>query len=349
MRGLEGIANGTKVPARKVHSILKKTLDSRARVFIIYIRREWREYSRKLEWARVHNQTEVLSMMMLKTRVSRLIFYGLLLGAVAAAPAVAASTAIGSVAGSMNARLSGQALRANTTIFSGDSLEVSDGVAVVAIGTSNRVIFGRDTVASFVRDASQVTVVLSQGDISMLHPSEGTPLRVKAGEVSITPVANLKTLGDIALLDSTLVITTKEGALQVEEHGVTKNVARGQTLVIGPKSPKSGAGAASGVLGGATAASVAGASSAGSAAASAADAATAAGKFIRPGPTRPLIGSTATAAASGPGAASSAAAAAAAAGASSICAPPTVPRIPTASGILPFAGSSGPICPFIVQ
>ncbi|HUX09409.1 MAG TPA: hypothetical protein VMW51_02125, partial [Terriglobia bacterium] len=48
-------------------------------------------------------------------------------------PVLAGSAAVGSVAGSRNATLSGEALVPNTTVFSGDNLQVRDGVAVVAL------------------------------------------------------------------------------------------------------------------------------------------------------------------------------------------------------------------------
>jgi hypothetical protein len=106
------------------------------------------------------------------------------------------------------------------------------------------VIFGRDTVASFLRDSNEVTVLLSHGDVSMLHPNDGTPVRVKAGEISITPAAGFKTLGEVAMLNGSVVITAKEGALQVDGSGATKNVTKGQTIVISPKTAddKKGAG-----------------------------------------------------------------------------------------------------------
>ena len=158
-----------------------------------------------------------------------------LLTVVATVPALAGSAVIGSVAGSMNATIGGQSLLPKTTIFSGDSLQVKDGVAVIAVGNNTRVIFGRDTVASFLRDTNEVTVLLSQGDVSMLQPNDGTPVRVKAGEVSFTPAAGFKTLGEVAMLNGSLVITAKEGALQVEDQGTTKNVTKGQTIVLSPK------------------------------------------------------------------------------------------------------------------
>jgi len=173
--------------------------------------------------------------MTMNTRIIRLMLFALLVGAVGTVPVLAGSAVIGSVAGSMNASVGGQALLPNTTIFSGDSLQVRDGVAVIAVGNNSRVIFGRDTVASFLRESNEVTVLLSQGDVSMLHPNDGTPVRVKAGEISITPAAGFKTLGEVAMLNGSVVITAKEGALQVEDHGATKNVAKGQTIVISPK------------------------------------------------------------------------------------------------------------------
>jgi hypothetical protein len=182
--------------------------------------------------------------MTMKTTVLRLTLFALLMGAVATVPALAGSAVIGSVAGSMNASVSGQALLPNTTIFSGDSLQVRDGVAVIAVGNNSRVIFGRDTVASFLRDSKEVTVLLSQGNVSMLHPNDGTPVRVKAGEISITPAAGFKTLGEVAMLNGSVVITAKEGALQVEDHGATKNVTKGQTIVISPKTAQSKGGSA---------------------------------------------------------------------------------------------------------
>jgi len=178
----------------------------------------------------------------MKTTVLRLTLFALLAGALATVPAMAGSAVIGSVAGSMNASVGGQSLLPNTTIFSGDSLQVRDGVAVIAVGNNSRVIFGRDTVASFLRDSNEVTVLLTQGNVSMLHPNDGTAVRVKAGEISVTPAAGFKTLGEVAMLNGSLVVTAKEGSLQIDDHGVTKNVAKGQTIVVNPKTADNGKG-----------------------------------------------------------------------------------------------------------
>lgn len=172
---------------------------------------------------------------MMKSTLIRVTLFALLVGAVATVPALAGSAVIGSVAGSMNATVGGQSLLPNTTIFSGDSLQVKDGVAVIAVGNNSRVVFGRDTVASFLRDPNEVTVLLSKGNVSMLHSSEGTPVRVKAGDVSVTSAGGFKSLGEVAMLNGSVVVTAKEGALKVDDHGATKNVAKGQTIVLSQK------------------------------------------------------------------------------------------------------------------
>jgi len=110
-----------------------------------------------------------------KLLIARLSLCLILLGLVAAVPAFAGSAVVGSVAGSMNATVSGQALLPNTTLFSGDSLQVKDGVAVVALGSTSRLVFGHDTVASFLRDSNEVTVLLSQGNVAVFMMSMACP------------------------------------------------------------------------------------------------------------------------------------------------------------------------------
>jgi len=171
----------------------------------------------------------------MKNIVWRISLLALVVGAVAIVPALAGSSVVGSVAGSTNATVGGQSLLPDTTIFSGDSLLVRDGVAVIAVGNNSRVIFGRDTVASFLKDSNEVTVLLTQGNVSMLRPSDGTAVRVKAGPISITPEVGFKTLGEVAMLNGSLVITAKEGALQVDGQGTSKTVAKGQTIVVSPR------------------------------------------------------------------------------------------------------------------
>jgi hypothetical protein len=165
----------------------------------------------------------------------------------ATVPAFAGSAVVGSVAGSMNATISGQALLPNTTVFSGDSLQVKDGAAVVAVGNGSRLVFGRETVASFLREASEVTVLLDRGNVSVYRPEAGIGLRVKAGDISIVPAEGFKTLGEVAMLNGLVVVTAKEGKLRVEGRGPAVEVAKGKTITVQAKpaaGPQGGAAAA---------------------------------------------------------------------------------------------------------
>ena len=162
--------------------------------------------------------------------------YLVLAGLVSVAPALAGSAVIGSVAGSMNATVGGQTLLPNTTLFSGDSLQVKDGVAVVALGNASRMVFGHDTVASFLRGPNEITVLVSQGNISVFHDASGTPVRMKMGDVSVAPVSGFKTLGEVAMLKGVVIVTAKDGALRVDEgNGKVVNVAKGKTLTVTPQ------------------------------------------------------------------------------------------------------------------
>jgi hypothetical protein len=157
------------------------------------------------------------------------------LGLLAAVPVFAGSAVVGSVSGSMNATVSGQAILPNATLFSGDSLQVKDGMAVVSLGKSSRMVFGRDTVASFLRDSNEVKVLLDKGSVSVFHDANGAPVRMKIGGVSVIPVSGFKTLGEVAVLNGAVVVTAKDGMLQVEGNGPTVNVAKGKTVTLYPK------------------------------------------------------------------------------------------------------------------
>jgi hypothetical protein len=147
-------------------------------------------------------------------------------------PAMAGSAAIGSLAGSRDATLGGQVAMANTTVFSGDSLHVRDGVAVVAMEAGSRMVFGRQTEASFLKEGGGVTVLLGAGDVSLYHPATGRGMAVKAGEISVEPAAGYKTLGEVAMLGGSVVVTTKEGLLKVERAGAVEEVAAGKTMTL---------------------------------------------------------------------------------------------------------------------
>jgi len=174
--------------------------------------------------------------MLSRNCIARFSLYLILLGLVAVAPVFAGSAVVGSVAGTMNATVGGQTLLPNTTLFSGDSLQVKDGVAVVALGNASRMVFGHDTVASFLRESDEVTVLLGQGSVSVFHDVSGAPVRMKVGDVSVVPVSGFKTLGEVAMLNGVVVVTAKDGALRVDEgNGKVVDVAKGKTITVTPQ------------------------------------------------------------------------------------------------------------------
>jgi hypothetical protein len=139
------------------------------------------------------------------------------------------------VAGSTNASVGGETILPNTTLFSGDSLQVNDGVAVVALGGTSRMIFGSNTVASFQRDSDEVTVLLRQGDVSLFHAENTMPVRVKVDDVSIVPVSGFRTLGEVAAGNGEVIVTAKSGRLRVESNGQAINLAKGETITMPAK------------------------------------------------------------------------------------------------------------------
>lgn len=166
-----------------------------------------------------------------KNRVMRMGIL-VLLAAGVAVPTYAGSAVIGSVAGSKDATVGGQALRPSATLFSGDRLQVKEGVAVIAMGQGSRMVFGHQTEASFLREGDGVTVLLGEGNVSLYHPEAGVGLRVKAGAVTVEPEAGYKTLGEVALLNGSVVVTAKEGKLRVEGNGPAVEVAKGKTITL---------------------------------------------------------------------------------------------------------------------
>jgi len=181
----------------------------------------------------------------LKLQFTLVLALVLVLGAL---PLLGASAVVGSVAGSTNATLGGQVLMPNTTVFNGDTLRVNDGAAVVAMGMGSRMVFGRDTQVTFERGPNEVTVELNQGVISMYHPVDGLPLKVKVGGVAVSSGQGFKTLGEVAMVDGTIIVTAKEGTLHVDGGGRTTDVEKGKTIAITPSAPAGapqGAGSAS--------------------------------------------------------------------------------------------------------
>src|SRR5690348_96974 len=158
-----------------------------------------------------------------------LIFVSLLLTVTVA---IGGSMPVGALMGSKNATIDGQVPLPHTTLLSGDSLQVRNGLAVVTLEQGNRMLLGSETEASFLRDADAVTISLTQGNLSLYHPQTSRMFRVKAGEVTVTPAKDYKTLGELAMADGFLTVTAKDGALQVEKAGTTQEVAKGKTIKI---------------------------------------------------------------------------------------------------------------------
>ena len=150
----------------------------------------------------------------------------------AVGPVYAGSAIIGSVAGSKNATIDGQALVPNTTVFSGDSLRVKEGTAVVAVGRGSRLVFGAETVASFLREGTDVTVLLGQGNVLLYQGQAGVNLAVKIGTVTVSPTGGYKTLGEIAMVNGAVVVKAREGKLRVEGNGPAVEVVKGKTLTV---------------------------------------------------------------------------------------------------------------------
>src|SRR5438552_3822218 len=204
-----------------------------------------------------------------KGLTSRALLFVLLLG-FASIPAFAGSAVVGSVGGSMNATLGGQPLLPNSVIFSGDSLKVRDGATVIALASGSRLVFGRETEARFLREGNGVTVLLGEGSVSVYHPEGSAEVRVNANNVSIAPAPGFKTLGEVAMLNGAIMVTSKEGLLRVEGNGSLVEVATGKTITIGSRmarAPRPQGGGGQGLGGGGSTALEAGALGAGAAAA----------------------------------------------------------------------------------
>ncbi|MGH9352759.1 MAG: hypothetical protein ACRD2G_11465, partial [Terriglobia bacterium] len=65
--------------------------------------------------------------------------------------------------------------------------------------------------------------------------AKGSNLAVNAEKWSITPGTGYKTVGDVAMLNGAVVVTTKEGSLHVVGNGQTMDVAQGKTITLLPK------------------------------------------------------------------------------------------------------------------
>jgi hypothetical protein len=124
----------------------------------------------------------------------------------------------------------------NSTIFSGDHLQVQNGAAVIALANGSRMSLGQNTEAQFLKEEEGgVNVALAKGNVSMYHPAEGTNLQVNVEDWAITPGKGYKTVGEIAMLNKSVMVTAKQGLLHVEGGGQTIDVAQGKTVTLLPK------------------------------------------------------------------------------------------------------------------
>jgi len=106
---------------------------------------------------------------------------------------------------------------------------------------------------SFSREVDAVTAVLGQGNVSLFSPDGGAGVRVKVGEVTIVPAKGFKTMGEVAMANGTVLVTTKEGLLRVEGDGQAVDVAKGKSIAVVPKAaraPQGGGGGRGGQGGG---------------------------------------------------------------------------------------------------
>jgi len=165
---------------------------------------------------------------------------------VAGVPAYAGSSIVGSVAGSTNATIGGQPAINGSTIFSGDSLKVTNGVAFVTLGKGSRAVFGRNSQVSFLREGEGITAQLASGSVSIFQPGEEqNGMRVKFDNMTIGPAGGYKTLGEVAMLGETVVVRTKEGMMTVNfANGKTTQVPAGKALTLAPtqRAPQEAAG-----------------------------------------------------------------------------------------------------------
>lgn len=150
----------------------------------------------------------------------------------AVATAICGSMPVGALMGSKNATVDGQAPLPHTTLLSGDSLHVNDGIAMVTLDQGNRMALGQQTDASFQREADAVTVSLARGSLALYHPQASRAFQIKAGDVTVAPVKGYRTVGELAMADGFLAVSAKDGTLQVEKAGTTQQVPKGSTITI---------------------------------------------------------------------------------------------------------------------
>lgn len=156
--------------------------------------------------------------------VSSLLVAGL--AAVSASRTSAGEAAIGFVAGSPAAMISGEPVRGTTAVFSGDSI-TAKGPTVVRLKGGSQVTLDRDSVASFRRVTDEVNVTLDRANLSLYHPATGQGLKVQAGDISIEPAKGFKTNGEVAMANNQISVTAREGSMRLHGDGVSMEAHKG--------------------------------------------------------------------------------------------------------------------------
>jgi len=164
---------------------------------------------------------------------------------------------VGQVTLTQATTLDGQPVKAQTTVFSGDTLAVGEGVAVLVFGSGSQIRLGSDTVASFVKEGDSITVHLEKGIVSISSSKDGM-IKVTAAGVVISPAGGFKTIAHIAMLGAapgSLSVTAREGSLEITQPGSSPvTVTSGSTITIrtqaaaGAPAPQGGSGGTSSAL-----------------------------------------------------------------------------------------------------
>jgi len=146
--------------------------------------------------------------------------------------ALAGVLPVGALMESRNTTVDGKNPLPNTTLLSGEHLQVKDGLALVTLDQGNRMVLGSETEASFLKGAKAVTISLSGGSLALYHPQASSSFRIRAGAVTVSPAKGYKTVGELAMADGALMVTAKDGVLQVEKSGISQQVTPGKTITI---------------------------------------------------------------------------------------------------------------------
>ena len=167
-----------------------------------------------------------------------------------AAQNVFAASVIGVVTQSSQASIGGSPALRGQTVFSGDSMRVGDGGAVIILGGTARVIVRRDTEVSFQREQDGGTVaLLARGDLSFSNYGDNPEIRVRTGNITIRPASHLRTQGIVTRRDGALEIAATFGSVRVEGVGQPMDLSEGKAVQFVPEGGAGGTPAAAAATG----------------------------------------------------------------------------------------------------